>query len=262
MIWWDHAIWFMANHLDRFFDDIPHPSLRSKFSAFLVWLHQAGSLAVKCHISFMHARKWICEGAVQLAVDLDGPLFTENTHLPGYKQVERLLKPASWSVANPDRTSPAPAFKRQKLMSTSPGNSNNAARGRGNGGSGRGYGRGRGNNYYNSPGQTWNNGPNWQRFNKQSNVTGQNSGQNKRQSPWSKEVQRPPRTPDTVPAFSVMSIGESFGSDTGERIYEAPHTKAQHSSGQSSAPTLSRTQLVTDSPLKRKTLSFADENED
>lgn len=38
MIWWDHAIWSMANHLDHFFEDARHPSLKFKFNAFLVWL--------------------------------------------------------------------------------------------------------------------------------------------------------------------------------------------------------------------------------
>jgi len=160
MIWWNHAIWFMANHLERFFEDIPHPSLRSKFSAFLVWLYQDESLAIKCHISFMHARKRICQGAIQLAINPKGPLFKENAQLPGFKQVGRLFKLASWSIANPDKTSVAPSAKRQKLSTPTSGNNQNV-RGRGNGGSTRGYRRGRGANYYNTPSQKWNNGPNW-----------------------------------------------------------------------------------------------------
>jgi len=60
-----------------------------------------------------------------------------------------------------------------------------------------------------------------------------------------------------------MSICDSFGSDTGQQIDHNPTSGGLQSTGKTSVPiTHSRIQLVSKSPLKRKALSFADENED
>lgn len=175
-------------------------------------------------------------------------------------------------MANPDKTSQAPLSKRQRLNSnTPPSVGSNAGRGKSIGGSGRGCGRGRGSNYYNTPSQNWNNNPNWHCFNKNSNVTGiQNLP--RPQSPWRKEPQRPRRTPDTISTFSVMSICDSFGNESSgpNNVGPAasgshsagPATGGPHSLGQCSAPTVARLQLAPDSPIKRRTLSFANESEE
>jgi hypothetical protein len=36
IIWFDHAIWYMVNNLSKFFDDTEHPSIASKYVAFIV----------------------------------------------------------------------------------------------------------------------------------------------------------------------------------------------------------------------------------
>ena len=45
MIWFDHAVWFMLNNLERFFDS-RYPSLASKYGAFITWINAACAVAV------------------------------------------------------------------------------------------------------------------------------------------------------------------------------------------------------------------------
>jgi hypothetical protein len=46
MIWFDHAVWFMLNNLERFFDS-RYPSLATKYGAFITWMSAACSVAVR-----------------------------------------------------------------------------------------------------------------------------------------------------------------------------------------------------------------------
>lgn len=115
IMWWDHAIWFMANNLERFFSDDLHPTLVSKFAAFCVWMAGTGRLATKSHLAFLQSRTWMTEAAILFAASPNATLVTRYPDLPGLRKVERLLKPISFSLANPLVPSPAPPSKRSKM---------------------------------------------------------------------------------------------------------------------------------------------------
>lgn len=101
------------------------------------------------------------EAVLQYAVTPEVPLLTKYPDLPGLRKIERLIKPASFTMAQKATPSPAPASKRQRVnLNVSPQqyDQNNqrpgSASGRGRGGRfsqyrGRGGGRsefrGRGN---------------------------------------------------------------------------------------------------------------------
>lgn len=159
-IWWDHAGWYMINHLEKFFPDDTFPTLKAKFIAFLIWMQGAGRLAIKCQISFSFFRSWMCDAAVLFAANPTGKILGELPDLPGPRKIERLLKPAAFSVANPGVPSHAPPTKKQKinLNTPPPANRQNSAggyQGRGRGAYSRGRGGGRGNTNlhrrYNAP---------------------------------------------------------------------------------------------------------------
>lgn len=151
----------MINHLEKFFPDDTFPSLKAKFIAFLIWMQGAGRTAIRCQIAFAQARAWMCTGAIQFASNPSGKILAELPDLPGPRQIERMLKPASFSIANPGIPSHAPPSKRQKINLNTPPNAsrqpNGASYNRGRGGyaRGRGSGTGRGNanlhRRYNAP---------------------------------------------------------------------------------------------------------------
>lgn len=162
-IWWDHAAWYMINHLDKFFPDSTFPSLKAKFIAFLIWMQGAGRTAIRCQVAFSYTRTWMCEAAIVFAANPTGRILGDLPDLPGPRKIERLLKPPSFSVANPGTPSNAPPTKKQKINLNTPpppGRQSNPGfsygRGRGSYGRGRNSGGGRGSNLhrrYNAPAQ-------------------------------------------------------------------------------------------------------------
>jgi len=85
------------------------------------------------------------QGAIEFAANPVGKILANLLDLPGPRQIERMLKPAAFSVANPGTPSHAPPSKRQKINLNTPPSfnrqSNPGSYGRGRGG----YSRGRGN---------------------------------------------------------------------------------------------------------------------
>ena len=160
-IWWDHSCWYMINHLEKFFPDETFPSLKAKFIAFLIWMQSAGRTAIRCQVTFAQTRTWMCTGAIEFAKNPTGKILADLVDLPGPRQIERMLKPAAFSLANPGTPSSAPPSKRQKFNLNTPPNNNRQpgssgyGRGRGYMTRGRGSGRGRGNDNlhrrYNTP---------------------------------------------------------------------------------------------------------------
>jgi len=229
LIWWDHAAWYMINHLEKFFPDDSFPTLKAKFIAFLIWMHGAGRTAVRCQLAFSQARTWMCTGAIQFAANPTGKVLAELPDMPGPRQIERMLKPAAFSIANPGTPSSAPPSKRQKLNLNTPPNSNRQAsgggynRGRGSYSRGRGFGAGRGNN----------------NFNRRYNPPAQNTTLS--------YFNTTPRN-DKFPVFR-----HSNGIDLGSAAHPAAHSRPTVIS---STPII---QEVSNSPIRGRMLSFEDE---
>jgi cellobiose-specific phosphotransferase system component IIA len=114
MIWFDHAIWYMLNNLDRFFDS-RYPSLASKYGAFITWMSAACSIAVCTQVTFIAYRRMMEIAAVELAANLSDKLLAKYGEAPGARQVERLFKPASFSLETTPSLSPAAYPKKRRL---------------------------------------------------------------------------------------------------------------------------------------------------
>lgn len=153
VMWFDHSAWYMLNHLNDFFPtDQGYPTLAAKFGAFIVWISDAARVAVKHQISFAYSRKMMIEASVQFAADPTAKLLALHKEAASARQIERLLKPASFTLANPGTPSPGPNGKRSWAKmnlnvtpDASPGASRSAPRyGRGghNGYASRGTSRG------------------------------------------------------------------------------------------------------------------------
>ena len=180
ILWWNHACRYMINHLERFFDDDNYPTLNAKLAAFMVWMARVGRQAIKSHIVFMYQRKWMTEAAIQFAAFPNAKLLDKYPDALGFRKIECLLKPASFSIANPETPSQAPAKHQRLNLNTPPSNhqpsKHSGGYPRGRGGRfqvvGRRGRRGRGTHYGRSP------------------------------TPI-KEAMGSPHTPHTVPAFGT-----------------------------------------------------------
>lgn len=111
----------------------------------------AGRTGLRCQIAFANARTWMCTGAVQFATNPSGKILAELPDLLGPRQIERMLKPTAFSIANPGTPSNAPTSKRQKINLNTPPYANRQPslggynRGRSSYARGRGNGAGRSN---------------------------------------------------------------------------------------------------------------------
>jgi hypothetical protein len=114
MIWCDHAVWFILNNLPRFFD-ARYPSLAAKFGAFITWISAAGLLAVKSQITFNAYRRLIEIAVVELSAFPNDKLLAKYMDALGARQVERLFKPASFSLETNPSPSPTGSSRRRCL---------------------------------------------------------------------------------------------------------------------------------------------------
>ena len=150
VIWWDHAVWYIINHLDKFFPQSHYPTLMSKYIAFVIWVSGPGRLAVQCQLAFNHTRNWMYEAVMQYATNPQD----DSILLPGYPEagprlIEKHVKPASFTIANPRHPSQGPPTKKQKInLNTPSGSAQNSSaqkqnsRQKASGGYGRGNSRG------------------------------------------------------------------------------------------------------------------------
>ena len=115
MIWFDQAIWFMLNNLERFFDKVSHPSLAAKFGAFLTWISAATSVVVRMQISFLKYRHLMEIAAIELAVDPSQKLLAIHGDAPGALQVERMFKLAAFTIETTPTHTPPPYSKKRRI---------------------------------------------------------------------------------------------------------------------------------------------------
>jgi hypothetical protein len=120
MIWFNQSVWFILNNLDRFFDS-RYPSLAAKYGAFLTWISAACSIAVRAQITFIAYRRLMETAAVELAANPIDKLLAKYGDAPGARQIERLFKPASFSLETMPSPNPTTYSKRRRLnMNVSP----------------------------------------------------------------------------------------------------------------------------------------------
>lgn len=100
IMWFDHAIFYMINNLGTFFGK-EFPTISAKFTAFLTWLTEAAKIGVHHQITFCHARTFMVEAATQYAKEPTSKLLAEYPDAPGLRKIERLIKPPTFSAANP-----------------------------------------------------------------------------------------------------------------------------------------------------------------
>lgn len=140
VLWFDQAIWYMINNLDKFFDQ-NYPSLAAKFGAFLVWLSGAAKPAVKAQVSFKAMRRMMEIAALEFSVDPTQQLLQQYYNAPGARRIERLFKPASFSTheASSPSTSATLFRKRKGRNPHTPDFSRPLAKSANSGGSPAGY---------------------------------------------------------------------------------------------------------------------------
>lgn len=110
VMWLNHAIWFMINRLERFFDET-YPSVSAKYVAFIIWLSGTMRQAIRLQIIFIHNREFMVEGALEFADNHTCKLLVVHGEGSRIRKIERLIKPAIWSVENPSTPSNAPIYK-------------------------------------------------------------------------------------------------------------------------------------------------------
>lgn len=114
MMWFDHSVWYMLNNLDRFFD-ARYPSLAAKYGAFLTWMSAACSVAIKAQVTFCTFRQLMQTAALELAMNPTEKMLSKYGNAAGARQIERLFKPAAFSLETTPSPSPASYSKRRRL---------------------------------------------------------------------------------------------------------------------------------------------------
>jgi hypothetical protein len=121
VIWWDHAVWYIINHLDKFFPQSHYPTLMSKYIAFVIWVSGPGRLAVQCQLAFNHTRNWMGEAVMQYAANpQDDMVLLLGYPEAGPRMIEKHVKPASFMIANPRHPSQGPPSKKQRINLNTP----------------------------------------------------------------------------------------------------------------------------------------------
>jgi hypothetical protein len=114
----------MLNNLDRFFD-ARYPSLASKFGAFITWISSASLLAVRLQITFMVFRRLMEVAALEFAANPNEKLLAKYADAPRARQIERFLKPASFSLETAPSSSPINYSRKRRLnMNVTPDDQN------------------------------------------------------------------------------------------------------------------------------------------
>lgn len=88
VLWFDHAVWYILNHLQRFFPNCD--SIRSMFVEFPIFL-STSSDAVRDQITFMYTRELMIEAALEQHDKPQAKLLTSYGVTEGTLQIERLI---------------------------------------------------------------------------------------------------------------------------------------------------------------------------
>ncbi|KAL2624162.1 hypothetical protein R1flu_008407 [Riccia fluitans] len=94
MLWFDHAIWYIYNHLGDFF---PQSTVEGRYMAFLIFLGGEARSAVLAHLMFLRARKLMIDMAMEVFVNPKARTLPEHGDAYGVHLIERMIKPACFS---------------------------------------------------------------------------------------------------------------------------------------------------------------------
>ena len=109
-------MWYVLNHLEKFFPHTEHPSLMAKFVAFIIWVSGPGRLATHCQIAFNQTRSWMCTAVLQFAKNsVDECVILPGLPEAGPRLIEKHIKSKAYSIANPKLPSLGPPSKKQKI---------------------------------------------------------------------------------------------------------------------------------------------------
>jgi hypothetical protein len=107
----------------------------------MVWVAGPGRLAVQCQLTFNHIRSWMIQGVMQYAKSPEAMILPDMPEMAGPRMIEKHIKPASFSIANPKLPSQGPPTKKPRINLNTPPNSFNQQKNRPAFGRGRGGGR-------------------------------------------------------------------------------------------------------------------------
>ncbi|KAL3702031.1 hypothetical protein R1sor_020053 [Riccia sorocarpa] len=94
MLWFDHAVWYMFNHLEDFF---PLPTSHGRYMAFLLFLGGEARYTVLTQITFLQVRKMMIDSALEVFANPKNRTLVEYGDAAGVRMIERMIKPASFS---------------------------------------------------------------------------------------------------------------------------------------------------------------------
>lgn len=103
VLWFDHAIQFIVNHLPKFFPLAT--SVRNMFVEFLMFF-STSSEVVMDHITFMYTRELMVEATLEQFDKLEARLLMSYGIDKGTLQVERLIKPTAITIEQNRKNSP------------------------------------------------------------------------------------------------------------------------------------------------------------
>ncbi|CAM6104230.1 unnamed protein product [Calypogeia fissa] len=94
LVWLDHAVWYMLNHLDTFFTA---SSIQGHLVMLIKFLSGDARRMVLDHIAFLYLREFTIEAAHELMDHPDDHFLTQYGSAKGTRMVEALVKPGMFS---------------------------------------------------------------------------------------------------------------------------------------------------------------------
>lgn len=95
VLWYDHAIWYILNHLPNFF--LNEDSMHSTFMAFLIFLSSTKD-TVMDQITFMYTCELLIKVSLEQHENPKGIFLSGYGVAEGILQVEQLIKPTTFII--------------------------------------------------------------------------------------------------------------------------------------------------------------------
>ena len=111
IIWFDHAIWYILNHLEALFPDRP---VEFHLPLLCSWLGDQARNLVLAQIAFVHFRNYMLGTLKELKGEEPGTILTTYNNFKGIKSISGILNPTIDEDAN------TPPLKRPSLTNSTP----------------------------------------------------------------------------------------------------------------------------------------------